>query len=261
MSVTSLKAQLCKLQEPPAALIIEPIIGINGVYVLPREFLFALQEIASATGAMLIFDEILTGFWRTGKCFAFQEIKCIPDAVCFGKGLTSGYIPLSGILLGSRWQRKLTENPLRWGTTNFAHPLACATALSVLTVLSGPAVQAQLVELASLAWNLANEIAQSVPKVITGVHGLGLLLGLHLCPSFTDTDRDSRVRTMTTLRRLLYKHGVLVEIDPVVGVVPIAPPFVISEEQLSTAIRSVDKALREAVARRLLRLDSNELQS
>jgi len=255
-TVKTIRERLSHLPEAPAAIIVEPIVGVNGFYVLPREFLQVLRKFASAMDAVLIFDEVLTGFWRTGKCFAFQGLDCIPDAVCFGKAVTSGYIPLSGVLLSDKWRIRLAKNPLTWGTTNFAHPIACAAALCVLAELSGPTIQRRLLGLAPVAWDLAYQLAKRMPDIITEVRGAGLLLALQLSQSLAGDDRGLRVATMLRIRSLLYEHGLLAEIDPAIGVIPIAPPFVIDEDHLRLAFRAIETSLKDIAVENSVRREN-----
>ena len=110
-----------------AAILLEPVIGSNGVIVFPPGYLAGLRALCDAAGIVLIFDEVMTGFGRTGAAFAGERFGVVPDMITFAKGVTSGYVPLGGVLLRERFARAFDEKPLPAGHTYSGHPLAMAT--------------------------------------------------------------------------------------------------------------------------------------
>jgi putrescine aminotransferase len=120
-----------------AAVITEPIQGAGGVWPPPDGYLSHLRDLCDAYGAFLIHDEVITGVRRTGEWFASQFCGVTPDMIIFAKGVTSGYVPLSGVIVGPTVQANLEENDgfiLRTGYTFSGHPLACVAALKCIEI-------------------------------------------------------------------------------------------------------------------------------
>ncbi len=129
------EAQLDQITEDVAAVIVEPIQGEAGV-ILPKDnFLIKLRKRCNAVGALLIFDEIQTGFGRTGKMFAFEHYGIEPDIITFAKGLGGG-MPIGAFVSSKKIMSKFTNNPVLGHITTFGgHPVSCASALASINVL------------------------------------------------------------------------------------------------------------------------------
>src|SRR5262249_38648069 len=115
-----------------AAVILEPVPGANGVLVPPPEYWPMVRAACDAEGALLIADEVLTGFGRTGKPFGHQHWDVVPDIITCAKGITSGYQPLGAVIVHDRVARHFDENLLACGLTYYAHPTACAAGIETL---------------------------------------------------------------------------------------------------------------------------------
>src|SRR5205085_593129 len=119
-----------------AAVIVEPIAGSAGVLIPPRGYLQRLREICDRHGILLIFDEVITGFGRTGAPFAAQEFGVTPDIITLAKGLTNGCVPMGAVLVSHAVHEAFMQGPegieLFHGYTYSAHPVACAAALATL---------------------------------------------------------------------------------------------------------------------------------
>ncbi|MBV8602057.1 MAG: aminotransferase class III-fold pyridoxal phosphate-dependent enzyme, partial [Candidatus Eremiobacteraeota bacterium] len=117
-----------------AAILVEPVVGSNGVIVYPPGYLAGLRALCDKHGIVLIFDEVMTGFGRVGAPFAAQRFGVTPDAIAFAKGATSAYVPLGGVLLREELARYFDDHVLWAGHTYSGHALASAAALATLAV-------------------------------------------------------------------------------------------------------------------------------
>jgi taurine--2-oxoglutarate transaminase len=129
--------QLIQLEGPAtiAALLVEPIIGTGGVLVPPPGYLAGLRALCDRYGMLLIADEVMTGFGRTGKWFAVDNWDVVPDLLTFAKGVNSGYVPLGGVLISDRVAEHFRDRVYPGGLTYSGHPLACAAAVATITAM------------------------------------------------------------------------------------------------------------------------------
>lgn len=120
-----------------AAVICEPVQGAGGVIVPPDGYLQGLRRLCDEHGALLIFDEVITGFGRTGQWFASQTFDVTPDLITFAKGVTSGYIPLSGVIMSNAIAQELESDPGKFmhGFTYSGHPASCAAGVANIEVI------------------------------------------------------------------------------------------------------------------------------
>jgi taurine--2-oxoglutarate transaminase len=117
-----------------AAVILEGESGTSGCFKYPAGFLSAVREICDQHGILLIVDEVMSGFGRTGKWFGFENHGIVPDMIASAKGITSGYLPLGCLIVSDKIAAKYDDNVLPLGLTYSAHPVSCAAALEVLNI-------------------------------------------------------------------------------------------------------------------------------
>ena len=224
-----------------AAVIVEPVQGVGGVIPFPPEFLAHLRSLCDRTGALLIFDEILTGVGRTGPMWAFESTGVVPDVLLAGKGLAGGY-PIS--LIASR--REVIDagafgRPGAGASTFASGNLACAAGTAVLGMLEDGAVLANGERVGARMLAALRELAERHP-IIGDVRGVGMLMALELV-----IDRTSKTPvTPAVARRLMTamaRRGVLVA--GAGAVLRITPPLVITEDMAMTGIAVLAQALSE----------------
>lgn len=117
-----------------AAILLEMVIGANGIIAYPKGYLEGVRNLCNSYGIVMICDEVMAGFYRTGTAFAFQQYAFTPDMITFAKGVTSGYVPLGGVIVSEWISEYFTENQLQCGLTYSGHTLACAAGLATLEV-------------------------------------------------------------------------------------------------------------------------------
>jgi len=216
-----------KLQEAvndsTAAVLLEVVQGEGGVYPGSAEFLQGAQEVCRQRGALLIIDEVQTGFGRTGQMFAFQHHGLQPDLLAMGKSIAAG-IPMGAVLLG---ERVAQLNPGLHGSTFGGNPVACAAGLAVLDLLEGQQLPQRA---ARLGKALMDEIAALNLPAVREVRGKGLMIGI-----------ETRGKVAGLLGALAEK-GVLA-LPAGLTVIRLLPPLVISEEQLQTVKQALIEVL------------------
>ncbi len=214
------------------AVIVEPIVGREGILIPPTGWLAGLSEICSRHGALLIADEIFTGFGRTGRLFAVEHEGVRPDILCCGKALGGG-LPIAAVIarrdLFRCWE---TPGEALHTATFIANPLACAAALAVLDVLAEEDLPARA---ARLGGDLGGRLAAwpgRFPEVMA-VRGRGLLWGIEL---------RSRKQAKPLVQTALSKGVLLLAGGPEGRVAQIVPPLTITEEQLAAAVETLQAA-------------------
>jgi beta-alanine--pyruvate transaminase len=226
-----------------AAVVVEPIAGSTGVLVPPKGYLNRLREICDRHQLLLIFDEVITGFGRTGKMFAAQTFDVVPDMILFAKTITNGAAPLGGVIVKREIHDTLMQGPphmaeLMHGYTCSGHPLACATALAMLDVIEQEDLVGQVNELTPYFEQAAHSLASN-DKVVS-VRNFGLAAGIEIAP------RQGAIgQRGFEAQAHAFKHGVLTRApgDSLI----LAPPFVTSRAQIDQMVEGLDLAIRDTV--------------
>lgn len=225
---------LHRIDENVAAVICEPIQGEAGIIVPPDDFLPELRKRCDEVGALLILDEVQTGFGRTGKWFAFEHWKIVPDILTVGKALGGG-MPLGGFLARREVMRSFSENPPLCHVTTFGgHPVNCAAALAALEVMERENLPERAAVTGEKLKRELQRLAEKFPKLVD-VRGKGLMLGLEF-----EEGEATRKFVRDCLRRGLIVGGTL----HTERVVRIAPPLVITEEEIAFAVKVMEEALQ-----------------
>jgi taurine---2-oxoglutarate transaminase len=162
-----------------ATLVIEPVVGSNGVIVYPEGYLAGLRELCTKYGIILIFDEVMSGFGRTGEAFASQRFGVTPDMIVLAKGITSAYVPLGAVLVRESLARYFDNTPLMCGHTYSGHPLAMAAALACLDVYEREALFTRGRVLEGWIRDGLRRIADAAP-IVGDVRGVGAFFAIEL---------------------------------------------------------------------------------
>ena len=173
--------------ETVAAILLETVVGTNGILVPPAGYLAGVRELCDEHGILLIADEVMAGFGRCGEWFAINHWGVVPDLITFAKGVNSGYIPLGGVLISDRVAATFDDRPYPGGLTYSGHPLACASAVASITIMreEGIIEHARSLGTEVIAPGLAR-LAEKHPSV-GEVRGLGVFWALELV-----RDRETR---------------------------------------------------------------------
>ena len=221
-----------------AAILVEPVVGTNGAFWGPPEYLPRLREICDRHGILLIADEVLTGFGRTGRWFGFEHFGIVPDLVTMGKAITSGHAPLGAVALRDGVARHFDTHPLATGLTHTAHPISLAAAVATIAVMK----EERLVERAArLDAALAERLAAIAAKhaIVGDVRSLGLYGVIELVK-----DRETREPfAAEDLARKALDRGI--HLATRFNYVFVAPPLCIEEGDLSWGLDVIDALLSE----------------
>jgi beta-alanine--pyruvate transaminase len=222
-----------------AAVIVEPIAGSTGVLIPPRGYLQRLREICDRHGILLIFDEVITGFGRTGAPFAAQEFGVTPDLLTVAKGMTNGCVPMGGVLVSKAVYDTFMQGPdgieLFHGYTYSAHPVACAAGLATLDIYRREGLLTRARTLAG-KWEDAAHALKGLPHVID-VRNYGLILGLELEPVAGKTGaRAFEVFTKCFERGLLVRQTA--------DILALSPPLTVTPAQIDEMFGTLSEVLR-----------------
>ena len=232
--------------ETVAGIIIEPIGNTGGIITPTEEYFQIIRQICDRYNVILIYDEIITGFARTGAMFAAQTFNVTPDIICSGKGLSSGAIPLGAMItredMGDAFYGEVEDE------INFAHghtfagnPLACAVGIAVIDEI-------QHEKLDQKAQNLGDYLAKKLQKltrygVVREVRGKGLLLGVELVKD-TET-MEPYPELGQALKRTTLQNGLILRIDP--SWFAVAPALIATESDIDELGDLIEKSLVDAL--------------
>jgi taurine--2-oxoglutarate transaminase len=227
-----------------AAFVLETVTGTNGVLVPPDGYLQGVREICDRHGILLIADEVMSGFGRTGKWFAVDHWKVVPDIITMAKGITSAYVPLGAVGLRPQLVKQFQERAFPGGLTYNSHPLACATALATIAVYE----EEGLIEKAERTGRLLRQRMLELEKKHPSV-GAARSIGLF---GMFELVRNRRTfepmapyggtsEEMTALGRYFRENGLYTFVRWHTFFTN--PPLTINEAQLEEGLQTIDKAL------------------
>ena len=209
--------------EKTAAVLLEPVQGEGGVYPADPSYMEAVREICNERGALLIMDEVQTGFGRTGKLFAYQHYGITPDLMCIAKSLAGG-IPMGAVLIGPAVQNLA---PGLHGSTFGGNPLSCAAALAALSVIQEENLPRQALVKGAY---LIDQMRNINSPLIRQVRGLGLLVGVEL-----------KQKVAPYLRALQERN--VIALNAGLTTIRLLPPLVITYQQLDQVVTALTEVL------------------
>jgi taurine---2-oxoglutarate transaminase len=230
-----------------AAVILEPVTGTNGVIVPPDGYLQSIREVCDRHGILLIADEVMVGFGRTGTWFACDNWDVVPDIVTMAKGINSGYVPLGAMAVREPIADWLRDKYFAGGLTYSGHPLACAVGVASIEAFREEGIVEHAAEMGPVFQEALNGLAAKHPS-IGEVRGLGCFWALELVRS-----RDTReplvpfnsagesAAPMTRLAKAAMERGLSLMTHW--NVVMICPPLTITREELDEGIAILDDVL------------------
>ncbi|WP_261574805.1 aspartate aminotransferase family protein [Frankia gtarii] len=246
-------AEVIALEGPAtiAAIIVEPVVGTNGILVPPQGYLAGVRELCDTHGIVFIADEVMSGFGRCGEWFAVDHWGVVPDLICFAKGVNSGYVPLGGVILAPHLADAFAERPYPGGLTYSGHLLGCAAAVASIEAFEAEGIldHARMLGTEVIGPELA-KLAADHPSV-GEVRGLGVFWAVELV-------RDGATREplvpFNAAGPAAAPMGAVVAACRERGLWPfthfnrvhVVPPCTISEAEVRTGLAILDEALTVA---------------
>lgn len=230
-----------------AAIIMETITGTNGIIIPPKGYLPGVRKICDKYGILMVCDEVMAGWCRTGKMFAFQHFDVKPDMVTFAKGVTCGYIQLGGVCVSKEIAAYFDDHVLSCGLTYNGHPLACAAGVACVNYYLEHDIAGHVTEVGKVLGELLEEMKAKHPCV-GDVRYIGLFSAVELVKdketreALVPYGKDpegvmGKILGMLKAKRFMtFGHE---------NMILVAPPLIITEEQLREELAKLDEVLGE----------------
>jgi taurine--2-oxoglutarate transaminase len=233
-----------------AAVILETVVGTNGIIVPPDGYLQSIREVCDRYGILLICDEVMAGFGRTGEWFACEHWDVVPDILTVAKGINSGYVPLGAMIVRQHIGEWLRDKFFAGGLTYSGHPLACATGVASIQAFQEEGIVEHAAELGPVFREALEGLAERHPS-IGDVRGLGCFWGLELVrnretrePLVPFNATGEAFAPVARLGKAALDRGLYLMTHW--NVVMICPPLTITREELAEGIAILDEALSVA---------------
>lgn len=228
-----------------AAVVLETITGSNGIIIPPKGYLPGIRKLCDEFGILMICDEVMAGWGRTGKLFGFEHFDIKPDIVTFAKGVTCGYVPLGGVVVSNAIAEYFEDHLLSCGLTYSGHPLACAAGVACVTYYEEAGILENVTKVGKVLGEKLEEMKETHPCV-GDVRYIGLFSAVELVKdkktkeALVSYGKDPLglmgkiIGKLKEKRFMTYSHE---------NMLLIAPPLIITEEQLLEEIIKLDEVL------------------
>src|SRR3954447_18541399 len=230
-----------------AAVILETVTGTNGIIVPPDGYLQSIREVCDRHGILLIADEVMAGFGRTGKWFGVDNWDVVPDIITMAKGINSGYIPLGAMIVREPIAEWIRSRPFAGGLTYSGHPLACAVGVASIEAFREEGIVEHAAEMSDVFGDALNGLAAKHPS-IGEVRGLGCFWGLELV-----RNRETRemlvpfnaggeaLQPVGRMAKAALERGLYLMTHW--NVIMVCPPLTITRDELDEGIAILDDVL------------------
>ena len=223
----------------------ETVTGSNGIIIPPKGYLPGVRKICDEFGILMICDEVMAGWGRTGKMFAFENFDVVPDIVTFAKGVTCGYVQLGGVAVSSKVAKYFDDHLLSCGLTYSGHPLACAAGVACVNYYEKAGILDNVQKTGKILGKRLEEMKEKHSSV-GDVRYIGLFSAVELVKDKVTKEplvpygRDPE-ETMGKIIGLLRQEGFMTYSHE--NMIFVCPPLIISEEQLLEELEKLDKVL------------------
>jgi taurine--2-oxoglutarate transaminase len=230
-----------------AAVILEPIVGTNGIIVPPDGYLQAIREVCDRHGILLIADEVMAGFGRSGKWFGVDNWDVVPDILTVAKGINSGYVPLGAMIVRKPIADWVRDKYFAGGLTYSGHPLACASAVASIEAFKEEGIVENSAEMGGVFAEKLRELESKHPS-IGDVRGLGCFWGIELVknrktrePLVPFNATGEAFAPVARVAKAALERGLYLMTHW--NVIIVAPPLTITRDEIDEGIGILDEAL------------------
>ncbi len=222
-----------------AGIFLETVVGSNGVLIPPKGYMKGVRELCTKYNIMMVCDEVMAGFYRTGTKFAFHQFDVTPDLVTFAKGSTCGYVPLGGVIATKRFCDHYEENKMFNGLTYNAHPMGCAVAVAAIKEYERLDIAGNVAKVGKILGDLLDDLYKK-HECIGEVRYIGLFAQVELVKDRGTKEPFSIPDTAKVVGML--KNEGFATYNNENGIM-VAPPLTITEEELREYMTVMDKVL------------------
>ncbi len=231
--------------ESIAAIFLETIVGSNGILIPPAGYMEGVRALCDKFGILMVCDEVMAGFYRTGKAFAFHNFDMKPDLVTFAKGSTCGYVPLGGVIVSKKIADYFDDHKMFCGLTYSAHPMGCAATVATIKEYKRLDVPGNVKAVGKVLGELLEDLAKK-HVCIGQVRYIGLFSAIELVKNQAtreplvafNNDPDGLMNKIVGMLKVegfsTYAHE---------NMLLVAPPLIITEKELRDAMKIMDKVL------------------
>ena len=230
-----------------AGVFVETVVGSNGVLAPPKGYLKGVKEICEKNNILLVCDEVMAGFYRTGTKFAFQQFDAVPDIITFAKGSTCGYVPLGGAIVNKRIADFYEEVKMFNGLTYSAHPMGCAVCCAAMDEYERLGVPENVAKLGKVLGEVLDELTAK-HESIGQARYIGLFAQIELVRN-RETKESFELAEMAKIVGMLKQAGFATYNNDRYGIM-VAPPLIITEQELREGLAILDKVLTDVDAMR-----------
>jgi taurine--2-oxoglutarate transaminase len=232
----------CEGPNSIAAIILETIPGTAGFLLPPEGYLQGVRDIATQHGIQLIFDEVMVGFGRTGKWFAFEHFNVTPDLVTFAKGVNSGYVPVGGVIVGEAICDFFKSELFMGGLTYSGHPLAMSTIVAAIDAMEEEGIIHYADEIGNSLLGPSLMALYDQRSVIGNIRGKGMFWAVELVEDKSTKEPLSNAK-MGLIKQKLTERGLLTFI--VNNRIHVTPPLIIKPNEIKHGVSIIDEVLAE----------------
>ena len=230
--------------ETIAAILMESVTGTNGIIIPPQGYMQGVRALCDKYGIVMIADEVMSGFGRTGKWFAIEHWDVVPDMITMAKGLTSAYAPLGAVAMKPEIAAAFNETPFESGLTYTSHPVSLAAAVANINVIKEDQIVEHAAGMGPVLKRMLSDLGEAHPSV-GDVRSIGLFGIVELVKDRKTKEPmapwNGSSPEMTALRKYCLDHGLFLYTHW--HTVLIIPPLIITEQQLKEGFDVLDKAL------------------
>ena len=228
-----------------AAIILETVVGSNGIIIYPKNYLKGVRKICDEFGIMMICDEVMAGWYRTGKMFAYMNFDVVPDIITFAKGVNSGYIPLGGAIVKNEIAHFFDDKYLSCGLTYSGHPLACAAGVACQEFYLKNDIEGHVQKVGKHLGEVLENL-KAKHKSVGDVRYIGLFGGVELVKDRATHEPlvpwgQDPAGVMGAIVKELKSRGFVTYSHE--NVIIVAPPLIITEAQIDEELAKLDEVL------------------